>query len=281
MKVLLNHSVDKMMSTPGYWTPSGDHHYTLLLTHPPDAQILATFRAFGTLSALVLLHLETLPILITPAVWEAMIHGVHSLDDLKWLPSFNEAASKVLDSWPSDPSQNVDTNATTREIAEIFGKQVLLISFFFFFLVSEPKLMIFHSLLISTTKTPIQLHVDTLYDSRLLNTMSLDCPPLANTLTLMSLLKLFAMALISNSIQKPTCSIYLDLTPRSSCSRWIHSTHKKAQTYTMTDISNSGPRHPQDYLPSSRTSLTGSSNILMEVATLNTLIWSSSFPLKR
>lgn len=113
------------MSTPGFWTPSRDHHYTLLLTHPPDAQILATFRAFGTLSAIFLLNLDTLPILITPGVWEAMIHGVGSLDDRKWLPSFNEAAFRVLECWPSDPSQDVDNNASTREIAEIFGKQVL------------------------------------------------------------------------------------------------------------------------------------------------------------
>ncbi len=93
-------------------------------THAQNGIGGAPVRKHGILCALCLVFLRCLPSKIHPALFQALLHGVESIDDPDWLQCHSSSQS-ILRGWPVDNSVPIPINDLTRTIAmEMLDMQV-------------------------------------------------------------------------------------------------------------------------------------------------------------
>lgn len=84
------------------WNPIGEGGSVLRLNTIPSQEDLAHITAFGSLTAIYLIHMQSLPPGMSIALIQALIDGVESVDDVLWIRKYAPGLAERLDVWPQN-----------------------------------------------------------------------------------------------------------------------------------------------------------------------------------
>ncbi|KAJ3712879.1 hypothetical protein C8R42DRAFT_647302 [Lentinula raphanica] len=104
VRSVLNEALSIVMEEP-IWIEITTGLKSLGFGTPVDQDGLAWIKTSGTILALGLIHLGTLPSNLSPAFLEAIIHGPESVEDVAFLTLFNQSWAAHIHEWPFDPNQ--------------------------------------------------------------------------------------------------------------------------------------------------------------------------------
>ncbi|KAF9066221.1 hypothetical protein BDP27DRAFT_1227834 [Rhodocollybia butyracea] len=86
-----------------------------------SAKMTATVKAYGTLTALILIHLRYLPDFITPSFFVACTGQSCDVDDVNFLSRFHASASSAAEIWPTEVTGWVlPDNETVKQLIEVY-----------------------------------------------------------------------------------------------------------------------------------------------------------------
>ncbi|KAK1222941.1 hypothetical protein PQX77_014218 [Marasmius sp. AFHP31] len=119
-RVFLSATVEKMMQHSDVWQQHGEGFYLLKTSHIETPSLVAKFRGFGVICALALIHLEVIPAEICPALFEAILHGVDSVNDEDWLGQFlTGLVVPGLRAWPMELEEMESSPIMSQLLAEL------------------------------------------------------------------------------------------------------------------------------------------------------------------
>ncbi|KAK7037433.1 hypothetical protein VNI00_011184 [Paramarasmius palmivorus] len=134
MPTFFNAVNDNMMSLTDCWINVSDSFAAIRTTNAMSTSMKARLTACGMICALSLIHLNALPPMVTPALFEAIAHGEASVDDASWVGTFHSTAKHRLEIWPTDSDNlaNFDPDPMKEAIIADWGCQAgVLISVVF------------------------------------------------------------------------------------------------------------------------------------------------------